>query len=79
MAGQGIVYKSALDVSIDLRAGRLIELCGEWDTESAPLNLICADRRQLNPAVQLLRAFLVEKMAAYTLPSSANDSSSVNL
>ena len=69
VAGYGIAYKSALDVTTDLREGRLVELCSEWNTEAAPLNLICTDRRQLNPAVQLLRAFLVEKLADHALPS----------
>jgi DNA-binding transcriptional LysR family regulator len=67
VAGSGIAYKSALDVISDVREGRLIRLCQEWQTEAAPLYLICIDRRQLNPVVQLLRAFLVEKMAAYLL------------
>ncbi len=67
VAGCGIAYKSALDVISDVREGRLIRLCQEWQTEAAPLYLICIDRRQLNPVVQLLRAFLVEKMAAYLL------------
>lgn len=65
VAGHGIAYKSALDVTTDLREGRLVELCCEWHTEVAPLNMICTDRRQLNPAVQLLRAFLVEKLAVH--------------
>ncbi len=67
VAGCGIAFKSALDVISDVREGRLIRLCQEWQTEAAPLYLICIDRRQLNPVVQLLRAFLVEKMAAYLL------------
>lgn len=67
VAGCGIAYKSALDVISDVREGRLIRLCQEWQTEAAPLYLICIDRRQLNPVVQLLRAFLVEKMAAHHL------------
>jgi DNA-binding transcriptional LysR family regulator len=67
VAGCGIAYKSALDVISDVREGRLIRLCQEWETEAAPLYLICIDRRQLNPVVQLLRAFLVEKMADHLL------------
>lgn len=77
VAGHGIVYKSALDVISDLREGRLVRLCDKWDTEPAPLNLICTDRRQLNPAVQLLRAFLVEKMANHVSQSDDNYSISV--
>jgi DNA-binding transcriptional LysR family regulator len=65
VAGHGIAYKSALDVKGDLREGRLIRLCADWDGEPAPLNLICTDRRQLSPAVQLLRTFLVEQLAEH--------------
>lgn len=61
LAGQGIAYKSALDVRDDLQSGRLVQLCPGWQGEVSPLNLICADRRQLNPAIQALRAFLVVK------------------
>ncbi|HNG86253.1 LysR family transcriptional regulator [Accumulibacter sp.] len=64
LAGRGIAYKSALDVADDLRAGRLIALCTDWQGEPAPLNLVCADRRQINPAVRELRAFLAERCAA---------------
>lgn len=48
LAGHGIACKSALDVADDLRAGRLVRLCPEWSGEPVPLNLICADRRQIS-------------------------------
>lgn len=64
VAGHGIAYKSHLDVADDLRSGRLVRLCPDWQGEPAPLNLICADRRQLSPAVQQLRAFLTERCQA---------------
>lgn len=65
LAGLGIAYKSQLDVQADLRAGRLIRLCPAWQGEASPLNLLCADRRQLGPAVRLLQAFLTERLAAW--------------
>ena len=61
IAGHGIAYKSYLDVIHDIRANRLIQLTGDWQEEPTPLNLICADRRQFTPAVQLLREFLTER------------------
>ena len=61
IAGLGVAYKSALDVAEDLRAGRLIRLCREFTGESAPLNLLCADRRQISPLVKALREFLAER------------------
>jgi DNA-binding transcriptional LysR family regulator len=71
VAGHGIAYKSALDVVADLREGRLIRLCADWEGEPVPLNLICTDRRQLSPAVQLLRTFLAERLAEHVLPTLA--------
>lgn len=67
LAGHGIAYKSALDVADDLRSGRLVRLCAEWSGESVPLNLICADRRQISPVVQELRGFLAECCAKLLL------------
>lgn len=64
IAGQGIAYKSALDVAEDLAAGRLIRLCPEFTGEPAPLNLLCADRRQITPLVKALREFLAQRCAA---------------
>jgi DNA-binding transcriptional LysR family regulator len=73
--GQGIAYKSELDVAHDLRAGRLVPLCADWRGELGPLNLMCADRRQLSPAVRLLHAFLGERLAAHAAWSSNHPSS----
>lgn len=63
LAGQGIVYKSHIDVIADLAAGRLIDLL-PGAGERAPLNLVSAHRSQLTPAVQLLRDFLRARLEA---------------
>ena len=63
VAGHGVAYKSALDIAADLRAGRLVRLCRDWAGEPAPLNLVCADRRQISPVVQALRVFLAQRCA----------------
>lgn len=68
VAGRGIAYKSWLDVADDVTAGRLEVLLPDWRGERAPLNLICADRRLLSPAVQALREFLTERCAALPPP-----------
>jgi len=65
LAGLGIAYKSQLDVQADLQEGRLVTLCPGWQGEVSPLNLMCADRRQLGPAARLLHAFLAERLAAW--------------
>lgn len=51
IAGEGIAYKSMLDVSDDLRAGRLLP---RYQGDVVPLNLICPHRKQLSSAVRLL-------------------------
>ncbi|MCP5421115.1 MAG: hypothetical protein H6970_02670 [Gammaproteobacteria bacterium] len=75
LAGHGIVFKSALDVANSLRAGRLIRLCNDWQGEQAPLSMICADRWQINPAVQRLRVFLMERcetlLSELAIPNTA--------
>lgn len=58
VAGQGLVYKSWLDVAEDVRAGRLQVLLPDWLGEPTPLYLVCAHRAQLSKAVHLLREFL---------------------
>ena len=64
IAGEGIVYKSRLDLIDDLQAGRLVELFPSEYCEPAPLHLICAHRAQLTPALNELHAFLRERCAA---------------
>lgn len=61
VAGEGIVYKSYLDVADDLRSGALVRLCPDWQTEAAALNLVCPGRRHLRPAMRVLHSFLVER------------------
>ncbi|OZI67368.1 LysR family transcriptional regulator [Bordetella genomosp. 11] len=60
LAGQGIAYKSWLDVGADVRAGRLEVILPHVAGEPAPLNLICPHRKQFSPAVRLLHAGLRE-------------------
>ena len=54
IAGESIAYKSMLDVSDDLRAGRLRRLLPRYQGDVVPLNLICPHRKQLSAAVRLL-------------------------
>lgn len=61
IAGLGVACKSELDVAQDIAAGRLVPLCPGWKAEPAPLHLACADRRQITPAIRLLRDFLRER------------------
>ncbi|WET40728.1 LysR family transcriptional regulator [Citrobacter enshiensis] len=54
IAGEGVAYKSWLDVCDDVREGKLQVLMPEYQGESAPLNMICPHRKQLSAAVRLL-------------------------
>lgn len=58
VAGVGIAYKSRLDVSADLRAGRLQVLLPDALGEPTPLNMLCMHRAQITPTVLQLRDFL---------------------
>lgn len=64
IAGMGIVYKSWIDVSADVAAGRLEVLLPHIAGEAAPLNLICPHRKQFSPAVRQLHDMLRAKMTA---------------
>lgn len=65
IAGEGIAYKSSLDVAHDIRAGRLQPLLTAWQGEIAPLNLVCTHRLLLSPSVTALRAFLQQRLEAH--------------
>jgi DNA-binding transcriptional LysR family regulator len=62
--GEGIVYKSWLDVSEDVRAKRLVVLLKQFEGESAPLHLVCPHRKQFSPAVQQLHQLLRQRCDA---------------
>ncbi|WP_291776594.1 LysR family transcriptional regulator [Luteibacter sp.] len=62
LAGNGIAFKSALDIAADLAAGRLVDLF-PGQGELAPVNLVSAHRSQLTLALQRLRDFLRERLA----------------
>jgi DNA-binding transcriptional LysR family regulator len=64
VAGEGITYKSWLDVSDDISAGRLEILLPDYPGEPVPLNLVCPHRKQFSPAVQQLHALLRSRFAA---------------
>lgn len=71
VAGEGIAYKSWLDVREDVVAGRLELLFGAKQGESVPLNLVCPHRKQFSPAVQLLQAALTRRLAEIMPPACA--------
>lgn len=70
LLGEGIAFKSWLDVADDVRAGRLVRLCPDWEGERAPLSMVCSNRRQLSPAVRQLLEFLQERCAMHAKGTS---------
>ena len=66
VAGMGIAYKSWLDVSADVLAGRLRLILPALRGEGTPLNLLCAHRAQLSKPIKLLREMLVSRCATLT-------------
>jgi DNA-binding transcriptional LysR family regulator len=67
VAGEGVAYKSALDVAADVRAGRLKILLPELQGELAPLNLLCAHRAQLSKPISLLLEMLRQRCEQHAL------------
>jgi len=61
IAGEGLIYKSRLDLIPDLAAGRLVEVLPQDYCEPAPLHLLCAHREQLTPAITQLHGFLRQR------------------
>ena len=57
VAGEGITYKSWLDLREDVLAGRL-QLLLDGVGSSIPLQLVCPHRKQFSPAVRQLHAQL---------------------
>lgn len=60
--GLGIVYKSWIDISADVQAGRLEVLLPQHTGEAAPLNLICPHRKQFSVAIRQLHSLLREHL-----------------
>lgn len=61
VAGLGVAYKSRLDVSGDLGAGRLVVLMPQVQGEPTPLHMVCMHRSQVSATVLRLRDFLRER------------------
>lgn len=72
IAGEGLIYKSRLDLIPDIAAGRLVEVFPHTHCEPSPLNLVCAHRTRLTPAIVQLRKFLFDRCAALlgSIPAS---------
>ncbi|SUB66847.1 LysR family transcriptional regulator [Photobacterium damselae] len=61
LKGKGIIHTSLMDLSEDIIAGRLVPIFPQWRGFSAPLYMVCADRRLLNPTIRKFQEFIKEK------------------
>ncbi|MEQ5091642.1 LysR family transcriptional regulator [Providencia rettgeri] len=68
--GEGVAYKSWLDVSNDVREGRLKLMMTHYQGEHVPLNMICPHRHQLSTAVRLLYSAVKEHCDTLESPFS---------
>ena len=64
LAGLGLCYRSRIDVQADLASGRLRLVCPDWEGNNVPLYMVLANRKQVSPAVRVLREFLVGRVQA---------------
>ncbi|RDE19686.1 LysR family transcriptional regulator [Motiliproteus coralliicola] len=61
VADKGVLFKSRLDVAMDLQHGRLVQLFKGFQTPPLKVWLICPSRRQVTPAVLMLRDLLRQR------------------
>lgn len=63
VAGEGIAFKSWLDVSANVAAGELEVLMPDFPGDLRPLVLVCPHRKQLSAAVTRLHQWLYDRFA----------------
>jgi DNA-binding transcriptional LysR family regulator len=66
VAGLGIGYRSRIDVIEDLASGRLRVVCPDWEGDNVPLMMLLPGRKQMSPAIRLLREHLANRIQAKT-------------
>lgn len=65
--GYGIAYKSRLDISEDIKMGKLVPLLEEYKTEAAPLCVITPHKLSQLPNEQALVIFLKQKVTSLNI------------
>lgn len=63
LAGKGIALKSKIDMASELKAGKVIQLLKGYKTPPLDLWMICPTRKQVTPAILLLRDTFREKFS----------------
>jgi DNA-binding transcriptional LysR family regulator len=62
LSGQGVILKSAIDVEADLRAGHLVRVLPDWQSEPAPICALFPSNRQLSNRVRLFLEAMAERL-----------------
>jgi len=62
LAGHGIIQKSSIDVEEDLRAGRLVRVLPDWQSDPAPVCALFASNRQLSNRVRLFLDAMAQRL-----------------
>jgi DNA-binding transcriptional LysR family regulator len=68
LEGAGIAYKARVDVDLDVRAGRLVQLLPDWQGESVPVNAVLPSGRYMPARVRSLLKFLSERYSGLSQP-----------
>lgn len=61
ISGKGIMYRSEMDINVELRSGILKQLLCDYSSPPVELHLICVNRKQVSPAVIAFRELLRAK------------------
>lgn len=70
LGGQGIAYKSALDVHADLRAGRLVQLLPQLLGEEWVPRVVYPHRSSISATARALTAHVRQRIEALNMPST---------
>jgi DNA-binding transcriptional LysR family regulator len=62
LSGNGVIFKSRVDVDGDLRAGRLVRVLPDWRSEPAPVCALFPSNRQLSNRVRLFLEAMAERL-----------------
>ena len=62
LSGHGIIQKSSIDVEQDLRAGKLVRVLPDWQSDPAPICALFPSNRQLSNRVRLFLDAMAQRL-----------------
>ena len=63
VAGEGVAYKSDVDVVADIRAGKLVQLLGQYQGEAVPISAVMTSGRFVPARVRAMVDYLAKRFA----------------